>query len=143
MAFYWSLSDNKSPQVTRILLSILADLHNAVVWMVSTRPLISKSSSPCIIPFVIVPRAPTAIDINVTFTFHSFFFNSLARSRCLALFSLSFSFYSVVKRNSKIHHSTSIHFFFLIIIRSGRLGEIRRSICIIKIIEGVSPWCNA
>ena len=28
-------------QVTRTLLSILADLNNTVVWMVSTRPLIS------------------------------------------------------------------------------------------------------
>ena len=31
-------------QVSRILLSNLADLNNAVVWMVSTRPLIFKSS---------------------------------------------------------------------------------------------------
>ena len=44
MVFHWSLSDSKSPQVSRTLLSILAVLNNAVVWMVSTRPLISKSS---------------------------------------------------------------------------------------------------
>ena len=43
---YWSLSENKYPQVSRTLLSILADLNNAVVWMVSTCPLTSKSSSP-------------------------------------------------------------------------------------------------
>ena len=45
MAFHWSLSDNKSPQVSRTLLSILAVLNDVVVWMVSTRPPISKSSS--------------------------------------------------------------------------------------------------
>ena len=46
MVFPWSLSDIKSPQVSRNLLSILAVLNNVVVWMVSTRPLTSKSSSP-------------------------------------------------------------------------------------------------
>ena len=38
-----------------------------------------------------VPRAPIIIGINVTFMFHSFF-NSLARSRYLSFFSLSFNF---------------------------------------------------
>ena len=47
MVFYLSLSDSKSPQVSRILLSILADL-NAGLWMVFTCPLIYKSSSPFI-----------------------------------------------------------------------------------------------
>ena len=34
-------------KVSRTLLSILADLNNVVVWMVSTRPLISKSFEGC------------------------------------------------------------------------------------------------
>ena len=38
MVFHWSLSDSKSPHVSRTLLSILAILNNVVVWMVSTRP---------------------------------------------------------------------------------------------------------
>ena len=91
---WWSftgVSNSKSPQVSRTLLSILADLSNAVVWMVSPRLLISKSSSPCINPLLTVPRQPITIGINVTFMFHSFF-NSLARSRYLSFFSLSFSF---------------------------------------------------
>ena len=41
------LSDNKPPQVTRTLLSILSDLNYSVFWMVFTRPLFSKSPSPC------------------------------------------------------------------------------------------------
>ena len=41
--------------------------------MVSTRPLISKSSWPYINPLVTVPRAPITIDITVIFMFNSFF----------------------------------------------------------------------
>ena len=41
MVFHWSLSDSKSPQVSRSLLSILAVLNKAVVWMVTTRPLMN------------------------------------------------------------------------------------------------------
>ena len=112
MLSHLSLSDSESPQVSRTPLSILADLNqehqlqlaypslscstvffnsNAIIWMVSTRPLISKSSSPYINPLVTVPKAPITIGITVTFMFHSFF-SSLARSRYLSPFSLSFSF---------------------------------------------------
>ena len=45
----WSLIDIKFPQVSRTLLSILANLNNAIVWMVSTHPLISKFSSPLLV----------------------------------------------------------------------------------------------
>ena len=38
--------NSKSPQVSRSLFRILAVLKNAVVWMVFTRPPISKFSSP-------------------------------------------------------------------------------------------------
>ena len=54
MVFHWSLSNSKSPHVSRTLLSILAVLNNAVVWMVSTRPPTSKSSSPFNNPFIII-----------------------------------------------------------------------------------------
>ena len=73
MVFHWSLSDSKSPQVSRTLLSILAFLNNAIVWTVSTRPPTSKSSISFNNPLVIVPNAPITIDIIVTFMFHSFF----------------------------------------------------------------------
>ncbi len=79
MVFHCSLSDSKSPQVSRTRLWILAVLSNAVVWIVSTRPPTSKSSRPFKNPLVIVPNAPITIGTIVTFMFHSFF-NSLARS---------------------------------------------------------------
>ena len=91
MVFHWSLNDSKSPLVSRTLLSILAVLSNPVVWIVSTRPPTSKFSKPFNNPLVIVPNAPITIGTIVTFMFHSFF-NSLARSRYLSFFSLSFRF---------------------------------------------------
>ena len=90
MVFHWNLSNSESPQISRTLLSILSVLSNVVVWMISTRPPNSKSSSPFINPLVTVPKAPMTIGIIVTFMFHSFF-NSLARSGFLSFFSLSFS----------------------------------------------------
>ena len=91
MVSHWSLSDSKSSQIYRTLLSILADLNNAVVWVVSICPLISKSFSPCPNPSATVSSAPITIGITVTFMSHSVF-SSQARSRYLSLFSLSFSF---------------------------------------------------
>ena len=91
MVFHWSLSDSKFPQVSRTLFSILAVLNNVVVWMISTCPLISKSSSLFNNPLVTVLKAPIAIGIIVTFMFYSFFY-SLARSKYLSFFLLSFSF---------------------------------------------------
>ena len=93
MVFHWSLSCSKYPQVSRTLLSILAVLNNAVVWIVSTRPPTSKSSSPFNNPLFTVPKASIRIGIIVIFMFHSFFFfNSRKRSRYLSSFSHSFSF---------------------------------------------------
>ena len=130
MVFHWSLSDSKSPQVSRNLLSILSVLNNAVVWMVSTRPPTSKSSSPFSNPLVTVPNTPITIGIIVTCMFHSFF-NSLARSKYLSFFSHSFSFilWSVGTAKSTI---LQVLFLLLIIIRSGLLAGIRWSVCMLK-----------
>ena len=46
IVFHWSLGESKSSQVSRTVLSILVDLNNHVVWIISARPLISSSSSP-------------------------------------------------------------------------------------------------
>ena len=91
VVFHWSFSDSKSSQVSRTRLRILAVLSNAVVWIVSNCPPTSESSRPYNNPLVIVPNAPITIGTIVTFMFHSFF-NSLARSRYLSLFSHSFRF---------------------------------------------------
>ena len=91
MVFHWSLSDSKSPQVSRTRIRIMAVFNNAVIWIVCTRPPTSKSSRPFNDPSVIVPKAPITIGKIVTFMFYSFF-KSLARSRYLYFFSHSFSF---------------------------------------------------
>ena len=100
-----------SPQVSRTLLIILADRSNAVVWMVSTRPLISESSSHCTNPLVTVPRAPITTGINITFMFHSFF-KSQARSRYLSFFSLSFNITLWSARTAKSTILEVLFFFF-------------------------------
>ena len=56
-----------------------------------SRSVISKSSSPRTNLLVTVPSVPISISITVTFIFHSFF-NSLARSKYLSFFWLSFNF---------------------------------------------------
>ena len=134
MFFHWSLSDSKSPQVSRTLLSILAVLNNAVIWMVSTPPPTSKSSSPFSNP--LVPNAPITIGIIVTCMFHSFF-NSLARSRYLSFFSHSFRFILWSAGTAKSTNLQVLFFFFfffflLIIIKSGLLARIRWSVCMLK-----------
>ena len=134
MVFHWNLSDIKSPQVSRTHLRVLAVVSNAVVWKVSIRPPTSKSSIPFNNPLVIVPNTPITIGIIVTFMFHSFF-NSLARSRNLSFFSLSFRFilWSAGKAKSIILQIPFFFFFLLLIImRSSLLAGIRWSVCMLK-----------
>ena len=136
MVFFWSLSDSKSPQVSRTLNSILAIMNNVVVWMVSAHPLISKSSSPFNNPFVTIPKAPITIGIIVTFIFHGF---SVVYS--------SFHFFSVLFCDQPGQQSPwffKFTFFLLIIKRSGLLAEIRFIIIIIYSLRvfhiSISRW---
>ena len=115
MVFHWRLSDSKSPQVCRTLLSILAVFKNPLVWMVSFRPPTSKSSRPFYNPFVTVPKAPITIGIIVTFMFQSFF-NSLARSRYLSRFSHSFSFILWSAGTAKSTILQIFFFFFFVVV---------------------------
>ena len=131
MVFHWRLSDNMSPKVSRTLLSILAIFNNAVVWMVSTRPPISKSSRPFNNPLVAVPKAPIKIGIIVTFMLYSFFQFSCRVDVLISLFTF-FQFYSMVCRDSKVDNFADFLFFLLIIIRIGLLAEITWSVCISK-----------
>ena len=115
MVFPWSLSGRKSPQVSRTLLSILAVLNNAVVWMVSTRPPTSKSSSPFSNTLVTVPNAPITIGIIVTCMFdRSFSIPLQDRGTYLSFFSRSL-FYPVVCRDSKVDYFASSLFFFFFV----------------------------
>ena len=91
MVFHWSLSDSKSLQVFKTLLSILANLSNLIVWVASPHPLIFKSSCPKNYSLMTLLSTPITIGINVTLMFHSSF-SSLAKSWYLSLFSFSFSF---------------------------------------------------
>ena len=145
LVFHWRLSDSKSPQVSMTLLSILAVLNNAVVWMVSTCPTTSKSSSPFSNPIVTVPNAPITIGIIVTCMFHSFF-NSLARSRYLYLLFTFFQFYSVVSRDSKVDYFASSLFLLIKHVGHLKLGskpaQLYVRLIIIIIMLGLMKDCN-
>ena len=99
--------------------------------MVSTRPLISKFSTPCTNPLVTVPSTLIAIGITGNFMFHSFF-GSIARSCYLSLFSLSFVFTLSSIGSAKSTICQVPFFFFLTVTSSGCLTEMRWSICIPK-----------
>ena len=97
-SFSHNLGDSKSPQVSRTLLSMLVDLNNAIVCMVSTRPLIPKSSSAYMNTLVTVPSLPITIGITVTFWFDSFFLfscNVFSFSFCLTQLSAGTAKYTI------------------------------------------------
>ena len=125
MVFHWSLSDSKSPQVSRTLLSILAVLNNAVVWMVSTGPPTSKSSSPFSNLLVTVPNAPITTGIIVTCMFQIFSVPWQGRG-------IYPSFHILSVLSCGLPGQQSRCFFLLIIIKSGLLAGIRWSVCILK-----------
>ena len=106
MVFHCSICKSKFPQISRTLLSILDNLNNEVVRMVSIHPPISYSSGLLTKPWEIVPSARVIIGITATFMFHS----SLASSKYLSLFSftLIFPLYSTGTAGSTIQE---VHFF--------------------------------
>ena len=76
MVFHWSLSDSKSPQVSRTPLSILAVLNNALIWMVSTHLPTSKSSNPFCNPLLLFQKHQ--LQLSLLFTPLEFFTSVLA-----------------------------------------------------------------
>ena len=114
MIFHWSLSESKSLQVSRTLLSILAVLSNVVVWMVYTRPLISNSSSPLKIFFGNCTKT-TNHDWYNCHLHVPYLFQFPNKFKELILLFTFFQSYSVVSRYSKVHNFTSS--LFLLIIR--------------------------
>ena len=121
MVFHWILSVSKSLQLSRTLLSFLALLNNVVVWMVSTPPPTSKSSSPC---------------SNYLITVQN---DQLQLVQLSSACSLAFSFPLNGRGTYHSFHILSVlfcgkpglknrQFYLLIIIRSGLLAEIRWSV---------------
>ena len=110
MIFYWSLSDNISPYVFGTLLSILTDLNNAVVWMVLTRPLISKSPNPCTNPLLTVPSVSITIGTLLLLCALVYLFPSKV-SIVIYRFAF-FQFYPMVSRNGKVYYSAGSFFHF-------------------------------
>ena len=106
MVYHWSLSDSKSPQVSKTLLSILVVLNNAIIWMVSTRPVISKSSSPCTNPFGHCTTSTNYNWYNRHFHVLQVFQFPCKVDVLIPLFAF-IQFYSVVLRDSKVHSSAS------------------------------------
>ena len=78
-------------------------LNNALVWMVSTRPLISKTSSPFNSTLVTASSALITVSITITLIFHSFFLFSSKVSVLTILFAF-FQFYPVISWNDKVHY---------------------------------------
>ena len=110
MVIHWSLSNSKSPQVSRTLLSILIDLSNSVIWTVSSSPLIFKSLSSFIDLSRIVPSVPI-------YWYHLRFVSLLLQLSCknqifISVFTL-FQFYSVVCWNCEIQCSAGSLFRWL------------------------------
>ena len=102
--------------------------------MVSTRPVIFKSSSHFFSHSVIVPRAAILIGINVTFMLHNFF-NTLVRSRYLFFFLRSFTFiqWPAGTAKSTIFSSSLFFFFFFFFFFCWLLlAENKWSVCMLK-----------
>ena len=129
MVSLWSLNDCKSPQVSRTLLSIPADSY-AVVWMVSTCRLISKSSSPFYQSFEECP-----ICTNHSWYHHHLHVPEFFLVLLLGLgtypsssLSLIFTLSSAGKAKSTIRQVFFLSFFsffiLLTITKSGRLAKI-------------------
>ena len=112
MVFYWILSDSKSPQVSRILLSILADLSYAVVSTVSNHPLCFHVIQSLYQSFGDCNKGTNYNKYNCHFHVPRFFFISLCG-----------------QQGQESPQFCKFSFFLLIIIRSGRLAEICLSVC--------------
>ena len=165
MVFHWSLSDSKSPQVSRTRLRILAVLSNAVVWIVSTCPPTSNLS-----PESEWQQASSSLQDSSQYSvvwivsirpliskFSSPFTNPLVtvlRAPITIGITVTFTFHiffnslarsryflSILLCGQPGQQSPQVLFIFLLsIIRFGRLAEIRWSVCISKSLR--SLWIS-
>ena len=123
MVFHWSLSDSKSPQVSRIRLRILAFHRSAVIWIVSTCTPTSKSSRPYFAKSTNHNWYNRYFHVPQLFQFSSKF-------EVLILLFTFLQIYSMVRRVSKVHNFASSLFFFFFFV--GLLDGIRWSVCMLK-----------
>ena len=116
MVFHWSLSDCKSPRVSRTLFSILAALSNAIVWIVSPRPPISNPSSPLLKLSGIFPSTPIRNGVHICLMFHSFLVLKQGLYTCLSFHFLWFSISGPLEQQSpqfsRFSFFLSLFFFF-------------------------------
>ena len=105
MVSHWSLSDNKSPQVSRTLLGILVDLKKTIVWMVPTRSYFQ------VLQFLNQSFGDFTKSTNYHWYYRHFhvpqFFQFPRKAEEPISFFVFFQFYSVVSWESKIHNSAS------------------------------------
>ena len=104
--FSLEFESQQASKISRTLLSILVDLNNHEVWMISTCPRISKPSSPFTNILKIVPNVSTTIGITV----YGFLFSSKVYV-FISIFNF-FYLYSVVCRDGKIHYSAGAFFYY-------------------------------
>ena len=127
MVSHWSLSDSKSSQVFRTLLSILVDLNNVVVFYGFLSSFLFPSPPD---PLSILCWLYRTHQLQLVSPLHwcfIVFFSSLARFRYLSLFRF---LSAVVSWNGQVDYLAGSLFLLLTITRSGRLFKIWWSVCI-------------
>ena len=126
MVYHWSVNESEFPQVSRTLLSILTNLNNTVVWMVSTCPVTCKSFNLFTNSKVSIPSISITTDITVPFIFHRFILVFKQRLVTYLLFRFIFLLARPQGRQSPLFGWLS--FFLLTISWPGDLPAIRRFI---------------
>ena len=149
MVSHKSLSDNKSSQVSRTLLSILAVVSNTVVWMISTQEYEWRSSN-LLYYFQVLQSLYKSFGDSTKSTNYNWYychfhipqlFQFLSKVEVLIPLFTFFWFNSMVRWDSQVHNSASslsffLSFFFFCFFFfccwSSCLAEICWSVCISK-----------
>ena len=126
MVFHWDVSDNKSPQVSRTLFSILADLNNIVFWMVLSSYFQMHQSL-----YQSFGDCTGCVNNN---SYHRHFHVPCFFQQSLCTY-LTFHLPLVLLSGQPEQQSSqfgSFSCFFLTVTSSGRLSKIRWFVCILK-----------
>ena len=138
MVFQRNLSESKSPQVSRTLLSILADIINTIICVV--RFFLLFTILPVFLPFWTVQGYHFQLVSLLPLCFIAFFFSSSARFKYLLIFLSSFIFPLWSAKTVKSTGQQVLFVYFLrgrvINTRSSLLGGITTPISWSKIFWG-------